>query len=312
MRVSVCVAATRADSIAVTVRSLVGQTFKDWELVVIAQGPSADAVPETVERALGNHRATIQLQPGKGASRARNAAVAAAGGDVVAMVDDDCEADPNWLEVLVDRLRDVPQAGIVGGALLAPARGRRGPGNCPACTPAEALYVPSTTTRGAGARVTWLTANVAFRRSALDVLGRFDEFLGPGSHFPVAEDTDFLLRSERLGVATLTTPKAVVRHTYGWRYGARAVWDLQRNYARGNGALAGKLTLLGDSEGRRHLREMRRLTALDWVERRRPVAFPAGVRRYAHFASGYRECVNDFLVDDDGLLRKKHPNRPAR
>lgn len=303
-----CVAATRADTIGATLRSLARQTFQDWDLVVVAQGPHAGGVPEVVERELGTQRVNIQLQTGKGASRARNAAVAAAGGDIVAMVDDDCEADPDWLEVLVDRLEEVPRAGIVGGALLAPPRQRRGPGNCPTCLPADRLYVPSGSAGSPAHRTTWLTANVAFRRSALDRLGRFDEFLGPGGHFPAAEDTDVLLRAERLGIATLTTPKAVVRHKYGWRYGARAVWGLQRNYARGNGGLAGKLTLLGEPEGRRHLSEMRRLTALDWLQRRRPVALPAGVRRYAHFASSYRECLDRFRVGGDGLLRE---NRPA-
>jgi hypothetical protein len=160
--------------------------------------------------------------------------------------------------------------------------------------------------------MTWLTANVAFRRSVLDAVGNFDELLGPGGHFPVAEDTDFMIRADRLGIATLTTPKAVVHHTYGWRYGAGAVWNLQRSYARGNGGLAGKLTLLGDPDGRRQLNEMRRLTALDWVQRRRPVALPAGVRRYIHFSSAYRDCVNNFRVDDNGMLREKHSNGAAR
>ena len=312
MRVSVCVAATREKTIGATVRSIVRQTYSDWELVVIAQGPHAARVPETVDRELGHRPVTIQLQPGRGASRARNAAVAAASGDVVAMIDDDCEAESRWLEVIVDRLRDVPRAGIVGGALVAPPRQRPGPGNCPVCQPAEALYDPSSSARDSGASVVWLTANVAFRRPVLDRVGKFDEFLGPGACFPVAEDTDFRVRAQHLGIATLTTPKAIVRHTYGWRYGARAVWNLQRNYARGNGAFAAKRTLLADADGRRQLHEMRRMTALDWAQRRRPVALPAGVRRYAHFTSAYRECVNNFQVDDDGLLREKRANAMPR
>jgi len=43
-------------------------------------------------------------------SRARNAAVRVADGDVIAMTDDDCEAAPDWLAVLVDRFASLPQA----------------------------------------------------------------------------------------------------------------------------------------------------------------------------------------------------------
>jgi hypothetical protein len=44
---------------------------------------------------------------------------------------------------------------------------------------------------------------------------------------------------------------------------------------------------------------------LDWIERRRPVALPAGIRRYRLFAAGYRECLRDFSVDDRGLLQRR-------
>jgi hypothetical protein len=103
----------------------------------------------------------------------------------------------------------------------------------------------------------------------------------------------------------LTTPEAIVHHTYGWRHGVRAVWRLQGNYARGNGAYAGKLTLLGDPRGAEDLATMRRLTMVDWIERRRPIALPAGIRRYHHFAAGYRDCLQGFCVDDRGLLQRR-------
>lgn len=303
MKVSVCVAATRPDTIGATVRSIVRQTHEDWELIVVAQGPGADGVAAAVDQALGGRPGTVVAQSGRGLSRARNAAIAAAGGDLIAMTDDDCEADADWLRVLVERLRAAPEVGIIGGAVVAPAKRGRGPGNCPTCDPVEALYDPS----AGGGRppgFVWIGANFAFLRGTAEAVGDFDPFLGAGARFPVAEEIDFRRRAEGLGIAMLTTPDAVVSHTYGWRYGARAVWDLQRNYARGNGAYAAKLTLLGDPDGRRDLRDMRHRTATEWFERRRPVALPAGVRRYAHFRSGYRECLRSFRVDDRGLLRE--------
>ncbi|MEA3075010.1 MAG: hypothetical protein QOD29_6456, partial [Alphaproteobacteria bacterium] len=38
MKVSVCVAATRPDTVGATARSIAAQTHDDWELVVIVQG----------------------------------------------------------------------------------------------------------------------------------------------------------------------------------------------------------------------------------------------------------------------------------
>jgi glycosyltransferase involved in cell wall biosynthesis len=313
MNVSVCVAATRPDTVGHTVRSIVAQTYPDWHLVVIAQGPGAGGVAAAVERALGDHhraRATVVPQDGTGLSRARNAAVSAAGGDIIAMIDDDCEAEPHWMEVLVDRLVAEPEVGLVGGAVIAPPRQGRGPANCPSCQPGEVVYNP-VSSPDPPPGISWIGANFAFRRSTAQCVGEFDEMLGAGARFPVAEEIDFMRRAGALGIPMLTTPEALVHHTYGWRQGVGAVWRLQRNYARGNGAYAAKLTMLGDPRGPRDLGQMRRLTATDWWTRRRPVAVPAGLRRYAHFIAGYRECLRDCRVDGRGLLvlREDQPSK---
>jgi glycosyltransferase involved in cell wall biosynthesis len=305
MKVSVCVAATRPDTVGALARSIAAQTHTDWELVVIVQGGVAAAVAEAVERETAGARARVLHQDGKGLSRARNEAVRVADGDVIAMTDDDCEAAPDWLAVLADRFDSLPQVGIVGGAVVAPPARVRGPGNCPSCHPAEVLYEPAAHPAGRPPGFGWIGANFAFRRRTAELVGEFDELLGAGAHFPVAEEIDFMRRAEALQIPMATTPEAVVHHTYGWRHGVAAVWRLQGNYARGNGAYAGKLTLLGDQRGSQELAAMRRLTMLDWIERRRPVALPAGIRRYHHFAAGYRECVREFCVDDRGLLQRR-------
>jgi hypothetical protein len=47
----------------------------------------------------------------------------------------------------------------------------------------------------------------------------------------------------------LTTPRLVVRHSFGRRYGTRAFLVHQRNYARGRGAWVGKLQMWGHRLG---------------------------------------------------------------
>jgi GT2 family glycosyltransferase len=304
-------AATRLDTVGAAVRSVVNQTHRDWELVVVTQGPSAAKIADTVREAVGNHEARVILQPGRGLSRARNACVAAASGELIAMIDDDCEADPGWLEALIAALRSTPHAGVVGGPLVPPPRTRRGPGFCPGCLPADILFDPLSDP-GADLPPGFDIAggNFAVLRSAAELIGPFDEYLGPGAMFPVADEMDFLRRAATLGIAIRTTPAAVVHHTGGWRYGARAVWKLNRSYALGNGAHAAKITLLGDPRGERALREVRRMAARDWLARRRPAALPAGLGKYHYFAQAYRECLTGFVVDSRGILRAQTVDEP--
>lgn len=298
------IAATRSDTVGAAVRSIVKQTHRDWELVVVAQGPAAGSIAHTVHEALGGREGCVISQAGRGLSRARNAAVAATSGELIASIDDDCEAEPDWLEALVVTFCTTPRAGLVGGALVPPPRSRRGPANCPACLPRELLYEPPHAWSGEPEGFFIAGGNFALLRGTAERVGAFDEALGAGAHFAVAEELDYLRRSANLGIAIRTTPTAVVRHTNGWRYGVRTVWNLQRLYAFGNGGHAAKMTLVGDPRGKDALRQMQRLAARDWFERRRPVALFGGLSRYHYFAKGYRECLGGYFVDDRGMLRR--------
>jgi GT2 family glycosyltransferase len=302
----VYIAATRSDTVGAAVRSIVKQTYRDWELVVVAQGPAAASISHTVHEALGGREGRVIRQAGRGLTRARNAAIAATCGEVIASVDDDCEAEPDWLEALIAEFRATPRAGLVGGALVPPPRTRGGPANCPACLPSDVLYEPPNAWTDAPEGFSIIGGNLAFLRSTAERVGDFDEALGAGAYFAVADEIDYMRRAANLGIAMRSTSAAVVHHTYGWRYGIRAVWNLQRLYALGNGGHAAKMTLVGDPRGEADLRHVRRLAARDWFERRHPVALPAGLRRYYHFAKGYRECLNGYFVNDRGVL-ERHP-----
>jgi glycosyltransferase involved in cell wall biosynthesis len=305
MRVSVCIAATRAESIGAAVRSVVAQSHHDWELIVVAQGPATDAIARAVREALGRGEGRVVGDRGRGASRARNVAVAASTGDLIAMIDDDCEAAPHWLESIVARVEGDPAVGLVAGTVVAPPKDRRGFGNCPSCFPEDVRYEPASAGHRRPDGFDCIGANFAFTRAAADVIGPFDEYLGPGARFPVAEDTDFQWRAVEHGIVMQGAPEAVVHHTHGWRYGLRALWRHQHAYARGNGGYAGKLTLLGEPWGARVLREHRRMVTRDWWEQRNAAALPIAARRYILYAAAYRECLSSFTVDSRALLREK-------
>lgn len=314
MNVSVCIAATRADTVGAAVRSIVSQTYQDWELVVVAQGGASDSIAAAVKDALGGREGKVVRDAGRGLSRARNAAIAAADGDVLAMIDDDCEADPEWLEAILSRLTRNSRVGVVTGTVVAPPKAKRGLGNCPASYPADVLYDPAVSGHQPPEGFDWIGANFALTRTAAEAIGPFDEYLGAGARFSAGEDADYRWRAVEQGIVMQVAPESIVRHTYGWRYGLRALHAFQRGYARGGGAFAAKLTLLGDPWGSYDLNEQRRKIAHDWRPGRRSnlpastqhtrlAALPIAIRRYLVFASAYRECMTDFRVDARALLQ---------
>lgn len=250
----------------------------------------------------------------RGLSRARNAGIAASGGEIVAMTDDDCEADPGWLETLARCFADEPEVGLVGGALLRPERVSDRLGSCPALNPSEALYDPVPSRRQAPAGWDWIGGNFALRRGVAECTGLFDEHLGAGTCFPSGEDTDYKLRLEARGVKMRSTPRAIVHHTYGVRRGLRPGLRHSASYARGNGALAAKLTLSGDSRGQEWLNAATRESASDWLTGSRPYRVPVSILRLWHFRSAYHECLHEYAVDpgSDVLYHLAADQRPAR
>lgn len=299
MRLSVCLPATRAATVVHAIRSIQRQSQREWELIVVGLRSNV-TLRHTVERFCEtDSRIRFVEVAAAGLSHARNAGIEAAMGECVAMIDDDCEADPEWLAVLEDCFQDPPGVGAVGGALVSPSV--KGLFTwCPGYVPAEAFYDPVATPRRPPPGCDWYGANFALRRSVIDQVGPFDEYLGVGSIFGAAEETDYKLRMERLGVLMRTTPRAVVHHTYGTRRGIRPLLHSQRSYARGNAALAAKLTLMGDDRGLRWFNKNRRLAFRGWF--RHPHRLPLYLRRLWDYTAAYNECLQRYAVDQRGLL----------
>lgn len=304
MTISVCVPATRVGGLAAAIRSVRNQSWTDWELVVLGQGPpgAQEALEAaTREASGGDPRVRYVALTTRGLSRARNAALDVVSGDVLAFLDDDCEADPSWLQVIAKAFGDDPTLGLVGGSVV--PEGKVGPlSSCPALQPAEAVYDPRANPQLPPPGWDWIGANFAIRISAAERVGLWDAELGAGSTFPAAEDTDYKLRMEALGIRMLSTPRSVVVHSSGTR-AARDALRSQRNYQLGNGALAAKQTLGGDPRGERWRRETWRAATAGAVTRR-PHRLPVVLRRVFWFERGYRECRGHFTAEPEGLRRR--------
>jgi GT2 family glycosyltransferase len=187
----------------------------DAEVIVV---DSASRVPcrELVDgyrEALPSLRYLYVYEPGL--SRARNAGVAAASGEIVAFIDDDASPQPGWDEQICRAFADHPRAGCVGGACVARfAAGR------PRWLSARLLQLSSITRWGGRARqprssAEWpFGANLAFRLDALAAAGQFSVALGRvGGSLRSGEDSDMVERMIACGWEVWLEPSAVVLHT---------------------------------------------------------------------------------------------------
>ena len=90
-----------ADFIADAYRSVVDQTIDDWEVIFVNDGSQDNTLAIVRSLAAADKRIkVIDLVSNSGPSSARNAAVAIAEGDWIAMLDADDRYSPDRLEVL--------------------------------------------------------------------------------------------------------------------------------------------------------------------------------------------------------------------
>jgi glycosyltransferase involved in cell wall biosynthesis len=304
MKFSVCIPSVRATTLGITIESIRRQTWTDWELIVVGQG-SDSSVRLVVEAiAAQDDRVRYVHAEVRGLSRARNTAILAATAEVLAFIDDDCEAREDWLETMAEYFTKYPDYQLVGGALVRPKKKPFSLGVCPAIMPAEAFYDPQATPQQAPARWDWIGGNFGFRRSVIEQVGLFDENLGPGTPFPSGEDTDYKFRFEAKGIKMLSTPRLVVYHTHGYRYGLKAILKHEYNYAYGLGAMTGKLTLMGDERGKEWVDYMKRLSFFGWLRPFRPHQVLVGWFRWRNYKAAYERCLREYEVKHGMLVKR--------
>ena len=123
--VSVVIAAfNRAEFIPQTIDSLLGQSFKDFELIVVDDG-STDQTFDLL-RSYG-HRLRFFRQKNRGPSAARNLGVSHARGGWIAFQDSDDVSAPDHLQSLFDFIQTRLDHGLVfanGGYLAGPQHDR--------------------------------------------------------------------------------------------------------------------------------------------------------------------------------------------
>ncbi|MFJ8621737.1 glycosyltransferase family 2 protein [Kitasatospora sp. NPDC093550] len=220
----------RWDDLRAAIGSLHAQHRPPDEVLLVC-----DHCPELARRAEAAFPG-VRVLPNRhrrGLSGARNTGVTAARCDVVAFLDDDAAAEPDWTTHLLAPYRDPDVDGV--GGLVVP----RWDGGRPPWFPAEFDWVVGCSYRGlpehrASVR-NFIGANMSFRRTALLAVGGFRTDLGRVGTRPLGcEETELCLRlAERHPRARLLhEPAAVVHHHVP---AARSTWAYFRSrcYAEG-------------------------------------------------------------------------------
>lgn len=104
----------RSGLLAKAVGSVLRQRHRSWELLVVDDG-SSDGTPELLA-SIGDPRVRVLLSEGVGAARARNLALDAARGELVAYLDDDNAMDPLWLHAVAWAFANHPGSSVLYGA----------------------------------------------------------------------------------------------------------------------------------------------------------------------------------------------------
>jgi Glycosyl transferase family 2 len=212
------------------VNSVVVQGYPPYETIIVI-----DHCPMLFERAtITFPHAVVTTNPGpQGLADARNQGIRLATGDIVAFMDDDARAEPDWLERLVSPYQDDGVAGVGGYVQPDWLEGR------PGWFPSEFNWVVGCSYRGlpsSAARVrNFIGANMSFRRSTLDDLGGFTAALGrTGANTAGCEETELCIRAGRLMPpgALIYEPRSGVVHRVP---APRATWSyfVKRCYGEG-------------------------------------------------------------------------------
>jgi len=193
-------------------QSLTRQNDVSFEIIVVDNG-SADGSADLADR----FAATVIRNPeNRGFCAANNQGIAAARGEFIALLNNDAEAEPDWLAALHRACSKRADVGMAASKVLVWENPQR-------IDKAAHLIFPDGQNRGRGAgaldtgqfdreeEVLWPDGCAAmYRAEMLNQIGGFDE-----DFFAYGDDAELGLRARIAGWTCIYAPDAVVRHHRG-------------------------------------------------------------------------------------------------
>jgi GT2 family glycosyltransferase len=187
------------EALAACLQSLAAQSYPRERFEVIVVDNGSRELPTKVVGTLSGARLETEAEPGPGP--ARNRGVAISKGEILAFIDADCTADPNWLSVIARRLGSADDKTVLGGDV------RIAVGDPERLTMLEAYesvfayrqqeYIEKHGFSGTG--------NLAVRRRDFDAVGPF-------AGIAIAEDRDWGHRAAAKGFRIVYAGDTVVYH----------------------------------------------------------------------------------------------------
>ena len=214
------------DHLEDSLRSLAQQTLRPLETIMVDNG-STDRSVEFVQRRYP-WVSIIQLDHNTGFAVAVNRGILAAKGEFLALLNNDTELSPTWLEVLVTALAERKELGSVAGKMLnffdRSFIDGAGDGITIAGSPYTRGYAEPDDGRFSSREYVFgVCAGAALiRREVFDRVGMFDEdFI---SYF---EDVDLAFRAQLAGYKSLYVPEAICYHKRGAPGNALATYPVR-------------------------------------------------------------------------------------
>jgi GT2 family glycosyltransferase len=211
-----CFTFDRLDDLRAAVNSVLSQTVTPDQIIVSVDNnpPLADALARTFPLSV----LVIANDRVRGLSETRNVAIEVANGDILAFLDDDAVAEPDWLENILQAF-ETPDVMAVGGESV-PVWERGAP---PRWFPPEYDFIVGCTAhkrlivRSDGEVRSVTGSNMAFRREVFSKLGGWKKELGRGQTKTGGEEAELCLRLKHdiPGARILHEARAVVRHKVG-------------------------------------------------------------------------------------------------
>jgi GT2 family glycosyltransferase len=192
------------------VGSVAAQSVSPHEIIVVS-----DHNPTLLERVRRELPVAVVIanEQEQGLSGARNSGVGVARADIIAFLDDDAVAAPDWLEHLVAPYEDRRVIGV--GGTVEPLW----PGARPAFMPPEFDWVVGCTYRGMPETTepvrNLIGANMSLRRDVFQAVGGFRADVGRVGTRPMGcEETELCIRARRClpGAEIIFEPRARVCH----------------------------------------------------------------------------------------------------
>jgi GT2 family glycosyltransferase len=221
----VCTAG-RSEALEACLGSLEGFQARGAQVVVVNNRPVDHALREMGAR----HEVRVVEEPRRGLGRARNAGIRASRGALLAFIDDDAQADGNWIPQLLAPFANPQVLAVVGSIwpqTLADPVSQAFDRLYRAFLPESRLLLDAPRNehpfplrlamRGTG-------SNMAVRREAFERFGCFDERFGRGTRIGSGEETELFLRLLRGGGKIMVEPAARIFHRHPTEWGALRLW----------------------------------------------------------------------------------------